>query len=188
MALIPGVNLLSTTGELKVSTFISAAALSVGDLVFMTTASGKVDKIAAGTNIDTTNTGSGIVGVCVSACAATDQGVQVAVIDGNTRLILPNCATARTQAQIGANSSYVLIKLSATTNGVPSGMLAVDLATTANGCVRIYNTTADATGFTGTFVVASDGLTGGVITPASGCAAAALITLSMPEAARWVKG
>jgi len=195
MAYIPGVNLFSTTGAVQVGTLLcasNASPIKVGDLLFMD-ANGLVDKIADGTAYTTANTVRGIVGIAVSAAAAsTSQGVQVALIDGNTRLILPNIAAAQTQATVfgvAAANSFPVTKLTAVTNGVGIGQLGVDLASAgATGIVKPVASSMDATGFTGTMPIGSDGLSGGVISPTSGVAAAALAVYSVLEAVRYVKG
>ena len=189
MALIPGVNMYSTTGAVQIQTYVSNAAIAVGDLVFMVTASGKVDVVAAGTNILQSSTGSGIVGIAVSAVSAANLGVQVAIIDSNTRLVLP-CLTAPTLALMGTATNsglYPLVK--STTAGTIGSLAAVIAATDASGVAHWVNIAADAGGFTQTMSLSTDGLTGGVVTPkSSGFAVGDLGIFTIAEVARWCKG
>ncbi len=189
MSRVPGTNLLAVRTAPRIETFITNAAISVGDLVFMA-ASNKVGVIAAGTNITTANTVTslgGIVGIALTAASATDLAIQVQIIDSETELILPNSGASTTPTTAG-NTLYVLNKPS---SGTYSGALTVDLATTTNGVVNVINKDQDALGMQRLTTGTASGIFStnpALVTPTLPIATGDLVRVIIPEANRWYKG
>lgn len=189
MSRVPGTNLLAVRTQPRIETFICNAAISVGDLVFMA-ASNKVGVIAAGTNITTANTVTslgGIVGIAITATTATDQAIQVQLIDSDTELVLPNSGASTTPTTAG-NTLYVLNKPS---SGTYAGALTVDMATTTNGVANVVNKDQDAIGMQRITTGTASGVFSTVpslVTPTLPIATGDLVRLVIPEANRWFKG
>lgn len=184
MSRVPGTNLLATRTAPRIETFLSSAAISVGDLVFMVAASNKLNIVAVDTDILTTNTGSGVVGIALTPASATDQPVQVQIIDSDTELVLP----ASTGATPATTFTYALRKAS---TGTYANALAVNMGTTLNGVCTYINKDQDALGM----ARITTGSTAGVfttnpalVTPTIAVTAGDLIRVSIAEAARWYKG